>query len=133
MNEQRNWLEWGVLALCTLAVAGVFGYLLYEAYQSSGTRRGKALPILVVAAGQIVPAQGGQFQVRVVVHNTGRATAEQAGIEVLLEGAPEKESVEFEVQRLARDARVEVYVIFSQDPREPGRKLLGRVTHFRLP
>lgn len=129
MKEKRNFLEWIVLGLSTLATVTVFAYLVYQAFHSSE----EVVPHITVTPGQAAAAPDGQFQVPVVAHNRGPAPADLVGVEVELEGAPEKEVVEFELQRLPREGTRKVYVMFAQDPRLPGRTVRARVTHSQLP
>jgi len=130
MKERRNTLEWFVLALSCVLTLSVFAYLIRQAWTAGDE---ELAPQVTVTPGEAVVTAEGHFQVPVVARNVGPAPAEAVGVEVKLEGAPEEEAVEFEVQRLAREATMKVWVNFDQDPRGAGRKLTARVTHARLP
>lgn len=124
MKEHRNALEWFVLALSSLLTLSVFAYLIYQAVTAGSE---ELAPQLTVTPGEAAVTQEGQFQVPVVIRNVGTAPAEAVGVEVKLAD----ETVEFEVQRLAREASTKVWVNFEHDPR--GGQVTARVTHARLP
>lgn len=130
MKEKRNAFEWLVLGLSSLLTLAIFSYLLWQAL-SAGNE--DVMPAVTLTPQAAVEGPDGQFQVAVIAHNKGPAPAEAVGVEVTLEGAPSPEAVDFEVQRLAREASTKVWVLFAQDPRLPGRSVKARVTHSRLP
>ena len=130
MKDKRNALEWVVVGFSSILTLAVFSYLILQALRAGNE---DVMPQVVVTPGAAVAASDGQFQVAVVAVNKGAAPAEAVGVEVTLEGAPSPEVVEFELQRLAREANTKVWVMFSQDPRVPGRSVKARVVHARLP
>ena len=127
MSElQKNWLEWSVFVAGALLVAGVIGYLVYDAATA-----GNEPPSIEVQLGAPVRRQH-NFAVPVTVVNHGDHTAEGVQIEVVLEeGGAETERGEFAVAFLPRHSSREGWVAFGRDPRQG--TLRARVLGYEKP
>ena len=83
---RRNWLEWTVLALSLILIAGVVGTLAREAIGGSGRP-----PAVDVRVGAPTAADGGRWQVPVVLRNTGDRSARNVTVELVVRrGAPDE-------------------------------------------
>ena len=123
---EKNWLEWAVFGVSLALVAGVLGFLVYDAL-----KMGEAAPDLEVRLGAAV-ARAEEFVVPVAVTNRGDQTAEGVQIEVTLEGGGgEPERGEFGIAFLPRRATREGWVVFRTDPR--GARLTPRVLGYEKP
>ena len=108
---EKNWLEWTVFAFSALLIVGVIGFLCYES-----ATMGDAPPDIHVQIGK--PEQrAGHFAVPIETTNKGDHTAEGVHIEVVLKGAGEEETGDFEIQFLPRHGSREAWVTFKNDPR----------------
>ena len=124
---KKNWLEWAVFVVSLALVAGVLGFLVYDALKLE-----KLPPDLEVRLG--APVEHGQeFVVPVAVTNRGDQTAEGVQIEVTLEGGGggEPERGEFGIAFIPRRATREGWVVFRTDPR--GARLTPRVLGYEKP
>ena len=125
---KKNWLEWVVFGVSLALVAGVLGFLVYDAVQLE-----KMPPDIEVRLG--APVEHGQeFVVPVAVTNRGDQTAEGVQIEVTLEGSGgggEPERGEFTIAFVPRRATREGWVAFRTDPR--GARLTPRVLGYEKP
>lgn len=127
---EKNWLEWAVFGVSLALVAGVLGFLVYDAL-----RLEKAPPDLEVRLGAAVE-HGQEFVVPVAVTNRGDQTAEGVQIEVTLEGGAgggggEPERGGFTIAFVPRRATREGWVAFRTDPR--GARLTPRVLGYEKP
>ena len=108
---QKNWVEWTVFAFSAVLIVSVIGFLVYE-----NAAIGDAPPDIQVQIGTPEPRTG-YFAVPVEVMNKGDHTAEGVHIEVVLKGAGEEETGDFEIQFLPRRGSREAWVTFKSDPR----------------
>ena len=126
---EKNWLEWVVFGVSLALVAGVLGFLVYDAVKLE-----KLPPDLEVRLGAPV-ARAQEFVVPVAVTNRGDQTAEGVQIEVTLEGSGsgggEPERGEFTIAFVPRRATREGWVAFRTDPR--GARLTPRVLGYEKP
>ena len=126
---KKNWLEWVVFGVSLALVAGVLGFLVYDAVKLE-----KTPPDLEVRLGAPV-ARAEEFVVPVAVTNRGDQTAEGVQIEVTLEGGAdgggEPERGEFGIAFIPRRATREGWVVFRTDPR--GARLTPRVLGYEKP
>ncbi|ADI15565.1 hypothetical protein [Truepera radiovictrix] len=118
-------LEWGVAALGLLLVAGVLGFLLYQALLTPDTPPEIALRVL-----DVQPSSGG-YLVRLEAANRGGETAAELVVEgALRRGGEVAETSELTFDFVPPDSVREGGLFFSQDPR--GRLEL-RAKSFREP
>jgi uncharacterized protein (TIGR02588 family) len=123
---QKNWLEWSVFAVGLLLVAGVIGYLVYDA-----ATLGDAPPSMVVRLG--APEQrSNMYAIPVAVTNQGDQTAEGVVVEVLLERGEEQEQAQFEIAFVPRRSTRTGWVVFRTDPRGADQ-ITGHVLGFEAP
>lgn len=125
---EKNWLEWMVFGVSLALVAGVFGFLVYDAVKLE-----KTAPDLEVRLGAPV-ARAQEFVVPVAVTNRGDQTAEGVQIEVTLESGAdggEPERGQFGIAFIPRRATREGWVVFRTDPR--GARLTPRVLGYEKP
>jgi uncharacterized protein (TIGR02588 family) len=107
----KNRLEWTVFALSLMLVLGTLGFLALQVVESEA-----GPPDIVVRLGDPMPTQHG-YLVPVQVTNSGRSTAEQVKIPVVLELANgEREEAELDLAFLPRDSQRNGYVSFREDP-----------------
>ena len=123
---QKNWLEWVVFAIGLLLIAGIFGFLMYDALTL-----GDAPPTMAIQVGQ--PEQQGQHViVPVTVTNHGDQPAEGVVIEVIYEGEPEQQQAQFEIAFLPRSATGEGWASFQASSAEIGQ-FKARVIGYQKP
>lgn len=116
--------EWTVAALGALLVASCIGYLAWLAFAARDPARVVDPRVHVLA---IEPTGGGQFHVRVQVHNAGAVPA--AALKVagqLREGGRVVEEAETEFEFLPAQATREAGLFFRQDPRRGELALFAR-------
>ncbi|MBE7366055.1 TIGR02588 family protein [Ramlibacter pallidus] len=104
--------EWVAAGVGLLLLVASIGYLLVDAVTA---RDGQPQPRIEIVD---VAPQGGQFVVRLKVHNDGRATA--AALRVageLRRGETVLESSELELDYLPGRSSREAALLFTQDPR----------------
>ena len=112
MKVKKNALEWSVFTVSALLIAALLGFLIYES-----ATIGDAPPDIHVQIG--TPEQrSGYFAVPIEATNKGDHTAEGVHIEVVLRGAGEEETGDFEIQFLPRRGSREAWVTFTSDPRK---------------
>ena len=108
---EKNWLEWSVFAVSAALIIGVVAFLIYES-----ATIGNAPPDIQVEIG--APEQrSGYFAVPINATNKGDHTAEGVHVEVVLRGAGEEETGDFEIAFLPRRGSREAWVTFKSDPR----------------
>ena len=109
---QKNWLEWSVFAASAALIAALLGFLVYESLTISN-----APPDIHLEVGN--PEQrSGYFAVPITGGGGGGHTAEGVHIEVVLRGAGQEETGDFEIQFLPRRGSREAWVTFKNDPRQ---------------
>ncbi len=127
MSEiKKNILEWSVFAVSLVLVAGVIGYLGYDA-----ATLGDTPPDIQVRLGTGEPRRQ-SFVIPIIVTNTGDETAEGVRVEVELkrDGA-DAEVGEIEFPFVPRGGNREGSVAFRNDPRT-GR-IETRVVGYKRP
>jgi len=122
---RKNWLEWAVFYLSLALVAGVVGYLAYEAATAGG--REAELELRVGEPDR----RGDGFVVPVRVVNRGGRTAEGVVVEVKLSHGGGEERGEFVVAFVPRRSSREGFVNFKSDP--AGGRLEARVLGYEKP
>ena len=130
MKEKRHPLEWIVLTVSALVVATLFVYLSFMAARQ---QRVGEMPVLELSCARAEASPDGQFRVAVKIKKRGLGTAEHLTGEAVLRGGSQPETVEFQLDRLASEASLVLYVLFQEDPGQPGRKVQARITGFQLP
>jgi uncharacterized protein (TIGR02588 family) len=121
MKEERNWLEWAVLALGAVVVTLVLGYLVYLTLNQE-----KSPPKLQVEVGEPQANPGG-YQVEITVKNQGGDTAESVEVEVSLE----EEKSRFLIDFVPRGSEAQGWVCFTREPR--AGQVKARVLGFGVP
>ncbi|HZI17523.1 MAG TPA: hypothetical protein VEY09_02920 [Pyrinomonadaceae bacterium] len=122
---RKNWLEWGVFAVSLALLAGVLGFLAYDA--ATGSSREAELE---VSLGE-PERRGAGFGVPVRVSNRGGQTAEGVHVEVVLRHGAGEERGQFVVAFVPRGSSREGFVNFTTDPR--GGSLDARVLGYEKP
>jgi uncharacterized protein (TIGR02588 family) len=120
-------LEWIVFAVSLALVAGIVGFLAWDAVQEEDSPA-----VLSVELGRPEPRGSGTWAVPVTVRNRGDETAENVNVEVTLEtpGA-EPETADFEAAFVPRRSKSEGWVMFRNDPSRG--KLSGRAVGYETP
>ena len=107
----KNWLEWVVFALSLMLVLGTLGFLVRESMVGAG-----GPPEVSARLGPPRPAAAG-FMVPVEVANTGKGTAEEVQVTLVLElPQGEREESSLSIAFLPRDSRRHGWVTFRSDP-----------------
>jgi uncharacterized protein (TIGR02588 family) len=120
-SQRRNGLEWAVFGVGALLVAGVVGYLAYDAFAGAG---GPA--DLRVRLG--TPVEGEQVVVPVRVRNVGGRSAEEVVVEVCGGGASPEDCAAVTFPFVPYGATREGVVGFAVPPAGP---LRPRVVSYR--
>jgi uncharacterized protein (TIGR02588 family) len=118
---QRNGLEWAVFAVGALLVAGVVGYLAYDAV--AGADGPADLRIQLGA-----PARTSQVVVPVHVHNAGGRSAEEVVVAVCAGGGDAEDCAEVTFPFVPYGATRDGVVGFERPPAGP---LRSRVVSYR--
>ncbi len=123
---EKNWLEWICFGVSAVLLAGVIGYLLYDALTA-----GKNPPRIVF---QLEPAQerDGQYVVHVWAENRGDETAEGVNVEVLVTTGGKEERAGFVIDYLPRHGTRDGFVTFATNP-ERAEQVQARATGYARP
>ena len=126
MKRGTNWLEWVVLAISGLLVAGSVAVLLWELATADG-----GPPVVTVATGEPQP-HGGGWAVPVVARNAGGETVENVTVEVRLGDGDDAPRGELLLPFLPSGSERSGWVAFAERP-GPGREPRARVIGFGKP
>ncbi len=125
-TPDKNWLEWICFGVSALLVAGVIGYLTYDALTGGKT------PPRIVFQLEAQPSDDGRHVIHVIAENHGDETAEGVHVEVLLTSGGKDERAEFVIDYLPRHGTREGFVTFMNDPAR-AESLRARATGYARP
>ena len=111
--DPRNWVEWAIVALSAAAVAGIVGFLVFDAATDAGSPPAPVLRLHPERA-YVIPTGG--WMLPATATNKGDRAAQTLLLVVSATVGGEAEEAEVTVDYLPGGSQVEVTFGFSAEP-----------------